>query len=194
MGDIVVVRLTELSDDSELSSLELTDGTGSTIELNPAFATGTTAYSAITAPESGSVTITPTLSDDAAEYEILDGNDAEIEDADEVAEGHQVTAGEASNTIKVKVTAEDESTTTYTITLQRVEAGITLNVSPTTIAEVDDPVATGDQHVATVTGTIFPAPADDLTLEVSATPVAPATASQFELSTNTTLSFRGRRD
>ena len=189
LGSTLAVRLTEKSNDSELSDLELSDGSGSAIELNPTFAAETTAYSANTAPDSGSVTITPTLSDDAAEYEILDGNDVEIEDADEVAEGHQVTAGEASNIIKVKVTAEDESTTTYTITLQRVEAGITLNVSPTTIAEMDDPVATGDQHVATVTGTIFPAPADDLTLEVSATPVAPATASQFLLSTNTTLTF-----
>ena len=55
-----------------------------------------------------------------ATVEYLDGSDAAISDASSSAPGHQVSLDTGANTIKVKVTALDGSTTeTYTVTVTR---------------------------------------------------------------------------
>ena len=45
-----------------------------------------------------------------------------IDDADTGVDGHQVTLAEGDNVIKVKVTAADTTTKTYTVTVSRAEA------------------------------------------------------------------------
>ena len=66
------------------------------------------------------ITVTPTKSDSDASVEYLDGNDAAISDADGAATDHQVALEVGENTIKVKVTAEDDATTeTYTVVVTR---------------------------------------------------------------------------
>src|SRR6185503_12085907 len=97
------------SSDATLSNLAISAGT-----LTPAFATGTTSYTASVTNATTSITVTPTLSSSTASVNI---------------NGTTVTSGSASgpialavgaNTITAVVTAQDASTTkTYTITVTR---------------------------------------------------------------------------
>ena len=81
--------------------------------------------------------MTPTTSEADATLDYLDGDDNALTDVETGTDGHQVdlTAGEMK-TIKVRVTAEDGTTTqTYTITMTRAETcdGVwcaTLHVQP----------------------------------------------------------------
>ena len=116
------------STDATLSSLVLNDGTND-LTLTPTFASGTTSYMASVDNAVSQITVTPTKSDSDASVEYLDGNDAAISDADGAATGHQVALEVGENTIKVKVTAEDDATTeTYTVvvTCQAQTAEVTL--------------------------------------------------------------------
>ena len=107
------------STDATLSSLVLNDGTND-LTLTPTFASGTTSYMASVDNAVSQITVTPTKSDSDASVEYLDGNDAAISDADGAATGHQVALEVGENTIKVKVTAEDDATTdTYTVVVTR---------------------------------------------------------------------------
>ena len=107
------------STDATLSSLVLNDGTND-LTLTPNFASGTTSYMASVDNAVSQITVTPTKSDSDASVEYLDGNDAAISDADGAATGHQVALEVGENTIKVKVTAEDDATTdTYTVVVTR---------------------------------------------------------------------------
>ena len=107
--------------DASLSDLSLSDGT-----LEPAFASSTTTYRADVGNSVETITVTPATSDSDAAVAYLDGNDAEIEDADPVTGGHQVALAAGANTIKVKVTAEDGiETRTYTVTVTRAVAAAT---------------------------------------------------------------------
>ena len=102
--------------DATLSNLSLSDGT-----LTPAFASGTTSYTASVGNAVSQITVTPTKSDTDASVEYLDASDATITDADGTATGQQVDLDVGANTIKVKVTAGDAMTTeTYTVTVTRV--------------------------------------------------------------------------
>ena len=66
------------------------------------------------------ITITPTVNESNATVEYLDSADAEIPDADSTKTGQQVSLSEGANTIKVKVTAQDATTTeTYTVVVTR---------------------------------------------------------------------------
>lgn len=66
------------------------------------------------------VTVTPTTNNSNATVEYLDENDAAIDDADSVEDGHQVALDVGGNTVRAKVTAEDTTTTqTYTIVVRR---------------------------------------------------------------------------
>ena len=109
------VTVTVVSTDATLSNLSLSDGT-----LTPAFASGTTSYTASVGNAVSQITVTPTKSDRDASVEYLDASDATITDADGTATGQQVDLDVGANTIKVKVTATDAMTTeTYTVTVTR---------------------------------------------------------------------------
>ena len=111
---------TPLSTDATLSALSL--GTGVTLE--PAFAAGTTSYTAAVGNAVDEVTVTPTTTDTSATPEFLDASDTTLDDADDVpANGHQVALAVGDTVFKVQVTAEDGTTTaTYTVTVTRAAA------------------------------------------------------------------------
>ena len=98
------------SNDATLIGLALTEGT-TTVTLTPSFASATTSYTASVANAVAMVTVTPTKNVATATVEYLDASDATIADADTGTSGQQVALSEGANTIKVKVTAEDNSTT-----------------------------------------------------------------------------------
>ena len=97
---------------ADLGGLSLSAGT-----LEPAFHRVTTSYAASAPNDVSSITVTAPASDPAnATVEFLDGDDLTLTDADGAAAGHQVDLAPGENTIKVKVTAGDGSTTrTYTL-------------------------------------------------------------------------------
>ena len=111
---------TTLSTDATLSALALTDNNGAAITLTPMFAPATTTYTAPVASSVDEITIAPTVNDSNAEYEIQDGTGTALTDADVNTTGFQVAFSEGANTIKVEVTAEDDSTPeTYTVVVTR---------------------------------------------------------------------------
>ena len=66
------------------------------------------------------VTIAPKTNDDNATFGLLDGADDVLDDADDDADGFQVDLNEGANTIKVRVTAEDGTTSaTYRVVVTR---------------------------------------------------------------------------
>ena len=108
-----VVTTRSAGTDATLSALTLADSNGGNVALNPAFAAGTTTYTAVTTSESVTVAATTTDANAAA---------PSITPADSAAltEGHQVATTTASTAIAVTVTAENGSTTrTYRITVTR---------------------------------------------------------------------------
>ena len=79
-----------------------------------------------------SVTVTATPNHGGARYELLDGSNTAIDDADGNTPGDQVSLAEGVNTIKVKVTAADGSTTqTYTVTVTRQASDAPANLRAT---------------------------------------------------------------
>ena len=119
------VRDVTPSTDATLSALSL--GTG--VTLSPTFASDTYAYTASVANSVDEVTVTPTTTDSDATVEYLDSSDAALADADSTSEGHQVTLVVGNTVIKVKVTAEDGTTTqTYTVTVTLAEGSLVSNI------------------------------------------------------------------
>ncbi len=158
----VTLRLRDtppLSTDATLSGLSL--GTG--VTLSPAFASGTDTYTASVANSVDEVTVTPTTNHASATVEILDTDDNELDDADDVEDDFQVALSVGDTVIKVKVTAEDgTSTQTYTVTVTRA-ADMTPDDPPDdsgNVSEGDtdlpgDTTTTGKVEVGgSVTGTI----------------------------------------
>ena len=96
-----------LSTDATLSGLSL--GTG--VTLSPAFASGTATYTASVANSVDEVTVTPTTNHASATVEILDTDDDELDDADDGEDDFQVALSVGDTVIKVKVTAEDGTST-----------------------------------------------------------------------------------
>ena len=116
---------TGTSTDATLSALTLEDASNDfSIALSPPFASGTTSYMASVDNDVDEITIKPTVNENNATVEYQDSSNTEITDAD-AKSGHQVpldVVGE--NTIKVKVTAEDGTTTeTYTVVVTRAVPG-----------------------------------------------------------------------
>ena len=101
---------------ADLSALSLSAGT-----LTPAFGTATTSYTVPVGNSVSQVTVTAQEADAGnATIVFLDGNDVELPDADDHADGQQVDLALGDNTIKVKVTASDLVTTrVYTLTVHR---------------------------------------------------------------------------
>ena len=119
-SDVTGTPVRDLSTDASLSSLDLEDLNGNTIALDPAFMTGIKSYTASVNHNVAEITIDLETSHANAEPAILDDDDAELNDSNADEMGFQVALDEGPNTIKVKVTAEDDNTTdTYTVTVTR---------------------------------------------------------------------------
>ena len=117
---VTVTRAEPDSTDATLSALALSNG--SDITLSPLFASGTMSYTASVASGVDEITITPTVNESNATVQYQDNSDMDITDADDAKSGHQVSLDVGPNTIKVKVTAEDGTTTeTYTVVVTRAE-------------------------------------------------------------------------
>ena len=109
-----------VSTDATLYDLILDDGNGADTPMNPVFALTTTSYTASVANAVDEITIVPTVYEIHATVAYLDASDATLTDADANKNGFQAPLSVGANTIKVKVTAEDDFTTlTYTITVTR---------------------------------------------------------------------------
>ena len=113
---------TTLSTDATLSDLELEDNTSTAITLSPSFVPGATTYTAPVVNSVDEITVTPTVNDSTASYEIQDSAGTALTDSDTNTTGFQVDLSEGANTIKVEVTAQDASTETYTVTVTRTPA------------------------------------------------------------------------
>ena len=138
---------TTTSSDATLSALALEDASDdSAITISPVFASGTTSYTASVDNGVDVITITPAVNESNATVEYLDSSDTEITDADSVKAGRQVSLSEGANTIKVKVTAQDDATTdTYTVVVTR-------NTAPTA---ADNTVTTAEDTAYTFTAGDF---------------------------------------
>ena len=68
------------------------------------------------------ITVAPTVNESNATVEYLDSTDAAITDANSGKTGQQVSLDVGANTIKVKVTAQDATTDTYTVVVTRAAA------------------------------------------------------------------------
>ena len=116
------------SSDASLSGLSL-----SGVTLTPTFAGDTISYTASVANSVSSTTVTATKNQGAATVVITPT------DADANAAGRQVNLDVGSNTISVKVTAEDGTTSqTYTVTVTRAAAAVANSV--TAVITVPNPL------------------------------------------------------
>ena len=112
------------SGDAKLSTLELSDGTNP-IALHQTFDAQTTAYTAEVGNTVGTITVTPTTNDDYATVAYLDAANRVLADTDTITDHHQVALDVGANTIKVRATAENTTTTkTYTVRVNRVPVNL----------------------------------------------------------------------
>ena len=101
---------------------EMAFAIGGILTLSPGFASGTETYAASAAYDIPAVTVTANKNQADATIAWLDASDAALADEDTTADGHQVALDVGDNTFKVKVTAEDTTTTkTYTVTVTRAD-------------------------------------------------------------------------
>ena len=108
------------STDATLSGLALAHGNGDAVSLNEAFVSTTMSYTADVASAVDEITVQPTVNDGNATFEFLSGSNTALTDADPNKDDFQVSLSEGENTIKVKVTAQDTTTTaTYTLVVRR---------------------------------------------------------------------------
>ena len=143
-GNAVGGETPSVSTDATLSGLTVYDGS-SNLTLSPAFASDTYAYTASVANDIAEVTVTPTTTDTDATFEYLDSSDAELDDEDTNAAGHQVELDVGDTVFKVKVTAEDGTTTqNYTVTVTR--AACALNEGDIWCGVVTVGDITNDRH------------------------------------------------
>ncbi len=160
---------------ADLSNLVLSTGT-----LTPAFASGTTSYTANVAHASTSVTITPTLAEATATVKV---NGVAVASGNATA---AIALNVGANTITVTTTAQDGTTTkTYTIVVTRAASSnadlSALAVSAGTLspafASNTTSYAAGVTH-ATTSITVTPTPADSTaTVKVNGTNVTSGNAS-----------------
>ena len=136
VGDTVTVRLVKNpSSDVTLSTLVVNDGTDD-LSPDPAFDPATLGYSVEVAHNVDEVTVTPTLNDTSASYEIQDDEGAALTDVDTTQDDFQVSISPGPNTINVVITGADGHTTqTYTVTVQRINILVS-NIDQTTVAAI----------------------------------------------------------
>ena len=139
---------TGASTDATLSALTLEDASNDfSIALSPPFASGTMSYMASVDNDVDEITIKPTVNESNATFEYQDSSNTKITDANSVKAGQQVSLSEGANTIKVKVTAQDDTTTdAYTVVVTRGQGGTTpitsTNTAPTVATAISDQTAT----------------------------------------------------
>ena len=117
--------------DATLSALSVSGAT-----LSPAFGAATTTpeeYRAVVANAVSQGTITATTSETTATVEYLDDSDAALTDVDTMTAGLQHNLSVGTNTVKVKVTAPDTTTTkTYIVDVFRI--AVPVACSPASMA------------------------------------------------------------
>ena len=116
------VTVTRKSDNATLSALALEETDGTSISLSPGFASGTTSYTAEVEADVTRIAIAATATHSAASVAYTPATDA-----DNVEDGHHVNLSIGENTLTVVVTAEDESTQSYTVTVTRKSSDATLS-------------------------------------------------------------------
>ena len=143
----VTLRLRGLaSTDATLRALAVSDDRRD-LMLSPTFAPATTTYTAMAANADQSVTFRATENDDGARVAYLDADGNTLQDADGRADGFQVVLAGGAHVVRVRVTAEDGTTTeTYTVTVTRSSSIVTDGVSVTST-----PRAATDTYGATET-------------------------------------------
>ena len=100
--------------------------------LSPTFAPATTTYTAMAANADQSVTFRATENNDGARVAYLDADGNTLQDADGREGGFQVVLAGGAHVVRVRVTAEDGTTTeTYTVTVTRPSSIVTDGVSVT---------------------------------------------------------------
>ena len=103
----------------------------SNVTLNAAFAPGTTSYTGTAALTTHQSNLTATATDQYAEVEVLDGSDSPLADVDTETDGYQLSLLPGPNTIKVRVTSENEMTTTaYTVVVTRAVTTVSIGPDP----------------------------------------------------------------
>ncbi|CAF0860022.1 unnamed protein product [Rotaria sordida] len=162
VSDAMPFSLTVLSTNADLSALTTTAGT-----LSPTFAAATTAYTASVINAVSSVTVTATKADANAsiQVQVNSGGYATVASG---AASSALSLNVGSNTIDVKVTAEDGTTIkTYTITVTRAAAASTnanlsaLDISAGTLAPTfGASIITYTASVAVSSITVTPTKAD----------------------------------
>ena len=106
------------SSDATLRDLDLSHRT-KVVPLTPAFMSETKEYTAKVPSAVTQVTVTPTPNHAGAQIMYLDGDDRMLTDANGRERGFQVEVDAGETVITVKVTAEDGTIETYTVTLTR---------------------------------------------------------------------------
>ena len=159
------------STDALLRDLVLSDEANE-FGLTPSFQSDVQTYSVSVHNTSRTITVTPTTNSDSSSFEYLDGSDNPLDDADnDPSNGFQLDLPIATTTVKVKVTAEDPtSTKTYAVTMWRPASSvatlreIVLRDSSDTIIPVTQSLARTYTALAvptTSTVTISAPPTDD---------------------------------
>ena len=112
----------EVSSDATLSGLTLADTDANAIDFNETFTSSRKTYTATAPVTAWRIVVAPTVNQEEATFEVLDGDDVALTDADPNTPEFDVDAPIGQTVVKVKVTAEDATTDeTYTITITRVD-------------------------------------------------------------------------
>ena len=120
--------------DATLSALALVNNNGTTIALTPGFLTGTKSYTAMAGHSVSSITLTPTVNEVNATVAYLNASDAAITDTDLNTPALDAPLVVGDNTFKVKVTAEDTTTTdTYTVVVMRAATNAAATGTPSIV-------------------------------------------------------------
>ena len=120
--------------DATLSALALVNNNGTTIALTSGFLTGTKSYTAMAGHSVSSITLTPTVNEVNATVAYLNASDAAITDTDLNTPALDAPLVVGDNTFKVKVTAEDTTTTdTYTVVVMRAATNAAATGTPSIV-------------------------------------------------------------
>ena len=116
-----------LSSDATLFALQILNAGDTNVALTPGFHKNTVSYDATTPAGDTHATVAAITNDPDATIEYLDFSDRALTDQSTTDDHFQVNLFVGDNIVKVKVTAEDTTTTkTYTVTIRRpsTEAGL----------------------------------------------------------------------
>ena len=123
---IAVKGTIAVSDDSKLSALALKDASDNAIALTPAFPGRTSLYTASVANSVSQIKVQATASNSNATIEYLDHSETTLPDADpSTADVFDFDLDVGSNAVRVKVTAQDATTSsTYLVQIRRADANL----------------------------------------------------------------------